>query len=149
MTVNSEFQYVHAAAVSSQLDESAMRWAVCSIRCGVIRCSKSMTRKPFDERLRGIAVGEAPDRLVAEVEAEPDQHLEAEIGPASREDPASGCGDGGHEVDSRRRGGFHELPADVRHLDLRQGRSLGRAEVGIPVCASVPYAPYRQRELFI
>ena len=30
MTVNSEFQYVQAAAVSSRCDESAMRWAVCS-----------------------------------------------------------------------------------------------------------------------
>ena len=28
ITVNSEFQYVHAAAVSSRCDESATRWAV-------------------------------------------------------------------------------------------------------------------------
>ncbi len=53
MTVNSEFQYVHAAAVNSQLDESAMRWAVCSIRCGVTRCSKSMTRNPFVNAFAG------------------------------------------------------------------------------------------------
>ena len=47
MTVNSEFQYVHAAAVISRCDESAMLWAVCSTNRLVKCCSKSMTRKPF------------------------------------------------------------------------------------------------------
>src|SRR5262249_16700078 len=34
---------------------------------------------------RGVAVGKAPDALVREVEADPDQHLEAEVPPAARE----------------------------------------------------------------
>ena len=62
----------------------------------MIRCSKSITRKPLTNAFGGIAVDEAPDGLVAEVEAEPDHDLEAEIGPAAREHTASGCDDGGH-----------------------------------------------------
>ena len=53
MTVNSEFQYVQAAAVRSSCDESAMLWAVCSTKWLVKRCSKSITRKPFTSAFVG------------------------------------------------------------------------------------------------
>ena len=53
MTVNSEFQYVQAAAVNSTCDESATRWAVCSKNELVIRCSKAITRKPLTIALDG------------------------------------------------------------------------------------------------
>ncbi len=53
-TVNSEFQYVQAAAVKSQLDESAMLWAVCSTKWLVKRCSKSITRKPLTKAFAGL-----------------------------------------------------------------------------------------------
>ena len=39
MTVNSEFQYVHAVAVTSQWDESAIRCTVSSKRWCVTCCS--------------------------------------------------------------------------------------------------------------
>jgi hypothetical protein len=70
--------------------------------------------------------------------------------PPAREDPAFlGYGGSGHDrildvgMEARK-----SAPV-VRHLDLRQGRGLGRAEVGISICPCVPHASYRQRELIV
>ena len=41
ITVNSEFQYVQAAAVSRRCDESAIRWAVCSTEVARERAARS------------------------------------------------------------------------------------------------------------
>jgi hypothetical protein len=52
--VNSEFQYVHAAAVSSHCDESAIRCADNSTRWWVVRCSNVMIRQPLVKALAGF-----------------------------------------------------------------------------------------------
>ena len=52
--MNSEFQYVHAAAISSQCEESAIRCAVSSTRWCVVRCSKVITRQPLANALAGF-----------------------------------------------------------------------------------------------
>ena len=57
--MNSEFQYVQAAAVSSRCDESAIRWAVCSKNAAREALLEVDHAEAVDERLRRVAVGEA------------------------------------------------------------------------------------------
>jgi hypothetical protein len=53
------------------------------------------------ECLRGVAVGDASGDLVEAEEAEPDGHLQAQVGPASGQMSASGCDECGHRTCSR------------------------------------------------
>ena len=71
------------------------------------RLLEEMAREPLldvdhaeavQHRLRGVAVGEAADALVGEVEADPDHDLEAEIDPAARQKTASGDDDCVHDA---------------------------------------------------
>ncbi len=48
------------------------------------------------DRLRRIAVREAPDAEVAQIEADPDHELEPKIGPSAGKDAPAGCNDCGH-----------------------------------------------------
>src|SRR5439155_16866362 len=69
------------------------------------RLLEEMAREPLlevdhpeavDDRPRGVAIDEAPDAQVADVESDPEDDLEAEVPPATRENPASCCDDSSH-----------------------------------------------------
>ena len=148
MTVNSEFQYVQAAAVSRRCDESAIRCAVCSKKWPVRLCSKSITRKPLRSAFAGSG-RRCRARLVAEVEPDPDHDLEPEVPIPARKNAAAGCHHCGHPLILVGRGGGSESSAaDVRHLDLRKTCLCG-SQLGIAVGAAAPDAAQQLAQLVV
>ena len=97
MTVNSEFQYVQAAAVISRCDESAMLWADCSTNRAREALLEVDDAEPVQECLRLVAVRQAADGHIAEIEPDPDEDLESEMPPTAWKDAAAGCDDSGHD----------------------------------------------------
>ena len=108
--MNSEFQYVQAAAVSRRFDESATRWAVCSKKWLVNALLEVDHAEAVDDRPRRVAVDDAAHAEVADVEADPQDDLEAEVPPAARENPASCCDDSSHRLILIRRAGVTNHP---------------------------------------
>ena len=84
--MNSEFQYVHETAAVRNSEEWIIFWNESSTRPGHALLDLDHPQAVL-EGARRVAVGDAPDDLVGEQEAEPDRELEAEVAPATRQVP--------------------------------------------------------------
>src|SRR5262249_44521851 len=103
------------------------------------------------DRPRRVPVDDAADGEVAQVEAEPDGELPAEVGIAARQNAPARCEDGAHPLTlpCGPVPTYPELASDIGHFDLGRGGRLRAPKLGIPVVSAAPHPPQELLELTV